>query len=338
MKKYIKTIIILTFMLSTVFSQDTQYGGAFLELGVGGRPLGMGSAYVALSDDAYGFNYNPAGLALTGNIQAASMYANLFNTLEQQSFLSAVVPVFGSATFSFAWMRVSIDDIPRFLFDDSHTAGQRVLGGDPSLWLNYPASGSFSSFEEAYYLTFAKYKKWNMNLGWQYFEIPVDIGYGMNFKVLRKAIDNQKASGIGLDIGGVIRFPLDQVFQTEYVGDLSFGLNVQDVTDTQIKWDTDSKAVDKIQRNFKFGMAYVQPLQFANSQFTFTLDYNSRYDGYSQMGGEFLYRSLLAVRIGMNDRDFTTGAGIYFWKFKIDYAYQSHDLGNSHRVSLLFGL
>jgi hypothetical protein len=338
MKKYILTIILFTLMLYPVYSQDTEYGGAFLELGVGGRPLGMGSAYVALSDDAYGFNYNPAGLALTGNIQAASMYANLFNTLEQQSFLSAVVPVFGSATFSFAWMRVSIDDIPRFLFDDSHTAGQRVLGGDPSLWLSYPASGSFSSFEEAFFLTFAKYKKWNMNLGWQYFEIPVDIGYGLNFKVLRKSIDDRKASGIGIDLGGIIRFPLDQVFQTEYVGDLSFGLNVQDVTDTQIKWDTDSKAIDKIYRNFKFGMAYVQPMQFANSQFTFTLDYNSRYGGYSQMGGEFLYRSLFAVRIGMNDRDFTTGAGIYFWKFKIDYAYQSHDLGNSHRVSILFGL
>ncbi len=338
MKKYILKIIIYTLMLYPLYSQDTEYGGAFLNLGVGGRPLGMGSAYVALSDDAYGFNYNPAGLALTGNIQAASMYANLFNTLEQQSFLSVVIPVFGSATFSFAWMRVSIDDIPRFLFDDSHTAAQRVLGGDETLWLSYPASGSFSSFEEAYFLTFAKYKRWNMNLGWEYFEIPVDVGYGLNFKVLRKSLDDKSASGIGLDLGGIIRFPLDQVFQTEYVGDLSFGLNVQDLTNTQVKWNTDSKAIDKITHNFKFGMAYVQPMQFMNSQFTFTLDYNSHYGGYSQMGGELLYHSIFAIRVGMNDRDFTTGAGIYFWKFKIDYAYQSHDLGNSHRVSLLFGL
>ena len=251
-----------------------------------------------------------------------------------------MVPVFGSATFSVAWVRLSIDDIPRYLYtDDPHnTAGQRVNGGDQSLWLNYPASGVFNSFEEAYYLTFAKYKKWNMNLGWQYFEIPVDVGYGMNFKILRKSIDQNSASGIGIDLGGIIRFPLDQVFQTKYVGDLAFGLNIQDLTNTQVKWDTDSKAVDKIERNYKYGVSYVQPLQFANGQFTFAFDYDSRYGGYSHMGGEFLYNSLLAVRIGVNDKDFTTGAGIYFWKFKIDYAYQSHDLGNSHRVSLLFGL
>jgi hypothetical protein len=247
-----------------------------------------------------------------------------------------VIPGFGSATFSFAWMRVSVDDIPKFIFDDSHTADQRL--NDKNLWLDYGSSGSFSSFEEAYHLTFAKYKKWDMNLGWQYFNIPVDIGYGLNFKILRKSIDENSASGIGIDLGGIIRFPLDQVFQTNYVGDLSFGINIQDLTNTQIKWDTDSKAVDKIERNYKFGMAYIQPMPFANGQFTFSIDYNSRYGGYSQMGGEFLYHSLLAVRIGMNDRTFTTGAGIYFWKFKVDYAYQSHDLGNSHRVSILFGL
>ena len=34
----------------------------------------------------------------------------------------------------------------------------------------------------------------------------------------------------------------------------------------------------------------------------------------------------------------TTGAGLYLWKFRLDYAYQGHELGNSHRISFLIGL
>ena len=74
-----------------------------------------------------------------------------------------------------------------------------------------------------------------------------------------------------------------------------------------------------------------------NSQITFAYDIDSKYTGATHLGAEFLFRSMLAVRAGINAGRFTTGAGIYFWKFKFDYAYQGHDLGNTHRISLLFG-
>ena len=95
---------------------------------------------------------------------------------------------------------------------------------------------------------------------------------------------------------------------------------------------------DNIERNFKYGFAYVQPMYFIESQFTFAFDLNSRYTGTGNLGAEFLYNNLLAVRIGTNGGNFTTGAGVYVWRFRVDYAYQSHDLGNTHRVSLLFFL
>ena len=44
----------------TVFGK---YAGEFLSIGVGGRALGMGGAYVALANDVTAGYYNPAGLA-----------------------------------------------------------------------------------------------------------------------------------------------------------------------------------------------------------------------------------------------------------------------------------
>jgi len=174
-------------------------------------------------------------------------------------------------------------------------------------------------------------------LGWQYFEIPMDLGVGFNLKMLQQSLDNKNGSGVGLDVGFISRIGLNEVFSEPYYGDLSFGLNIQDIANTQITWDTNSKHKDRVARNFKYGLAYTQPLPFISSKFTFSFDLNSRYQGSTHIGTELLIKSLFALRLGTTSSYFTAGAGLYLWKFNLDYAYQSHDLGNNHRVSLLFG-
>jgi hypothetical protein len=49
-------------------------GAAFLELPVGARPAGMGSAYTMLAEDAYAPTWNPAGLAFLDTPQFAAMH------------------------------------------------------------------------------------------------------------------------------------------------------------------------------------------------------------------------------------------------------------------------
>ena len=53
---------------------------AFNDIGVGGRPLGMGGAFVALADDGNAASYNPAGL---GYINAASSQSNDSATVQR---------------------------------------------------------------------------------------------------------------------------------------------------------------------------------------------------------------------------------------------------------------
>lgn len=338
MKKFIiHLIIIFTVMSFGLRAEDSRYAASFLELGVGARALGMGGAYVGLSDDATGFYWNPGGLALLPNLQAASMYAEIFKDLGKQSYVNAAMPIFGGAAISLSWIRVSVEDIPRYEFDDNGNISAADRINDEALTLDDEPVGYFGNFNDAFIISFAKYIPWNLDLGWQYFEVPIDLGFGFNLKMLRQALDDKTGSGVGLDAGFIMRMGLNDIFSEPYYGDLSFGLSVQDLANTQITWNTDSRHKDRVARNFKYGFAYVQPLPFMKSKFTFSFDLNSRYSGSTHLGGELLVKSHFALRMGVNSGFFTAGAGLYFWKLHLDYAYQSHDLGNSHRVSLLFG-
>ena len=338
MSKFLITIGILFILISAAFAQDTRYAGSFLELGISARALGMGNAYVALSDDASGFFWNPAGIAFIPGFQASTMYASLFNSLETQSYVSAALPLFGGATISLGWVRLSVDDIPRYIFNESPdiNAFQRITGRAQPLTAD--PDGTFGSYDDAYFITFAKHLPMNLDLGWQYWDMPLEMGLGLNLKIIRHSLDNHNGSGVGVDLGYLLKLDLNRIFVEPYYGDLIFGINVQDIANTLITWDTDSRHKDRIQRNFKYGFAYSQPFDFLNSRVTIAYDINSKYKGSGHLGAEWLYRSLLAVRLGTNAGYFTTGAGLYLWKFRFDYAYQSHDLGNSHRVSLLFAL
>jgi len=64
-----KKTIILAILL--VLSSSTAMGGEYPYIYKGLRPMGMGGAFVAVSDDANALFYNPAGLARVQNIRAS---------------------------------------------------------------------------------------------------------------------------------------------------------------------------------------------------------------------------------------------------------------------------
>jgi len=335
-----KLIILLTiFSVTIATAQNTQYSAEFLELGVSAKALGMGSANVSLGNDVTSPFWNPAGLAFVPKLQVASLYADMFNSLQKQSYIGAAIPLFGGTTISFSWMRLSVDDIERHLYDpelDDYDARQRI--SDATIALIYPPDGTFGSYDDAYYISIAKHLPINLDLGWQYWEMPIDMAFGANVKMINLALDENSGSGVGIDLGYIFKLGLDKIFVSPYYGDLSLGLSIQDLFNTRITWDTDKNWEDEIGRNFKMGFSYSQPIPVIKSALTVAYDVDTRYDGLEHFGLEYLFSEMLAIRIGSNFGYMTTGAGIYLWKFKFDYAYQSHDLGNSHRVSLLFGL
>lgn len=78
-------------ILTLLFTQPVF--GAFNDIGVGARPLGLGGAFVALADDSNASNYNAAGLAYVNNIHLGATFAQRFSGLVNYSIIASVIPV-----------------------------------------------------------------------------------------------------------------------------------------------------------------------------------------------------------------------------------------------------
>ncbi len=86
--KWINKRVILIGLVTIVLSLGSNVSfGDFEDIGVGARPIGMGSAFVGLVDDAHSIYYNPAGLSRLTQIEFTSGYGKLFWGLDDGSNL-----------------------------------------------------------------------------------------------------------------------------------------------------------------------------------------------------------------------------------------------------------
>jgi len=97
--------LVLALTVSTLFARDAaaaagETGFAFLKLGVGARPMGMGSAYVAIADDATATYWNPAGLASLTGTQITAMHNEWIHDFRQE--FVAVGTRFGPGAIGFS--------------------------------------------------------------------------------------------------------------------------------------------------------------------------------------------------------------------------------------------
>ena len=90
----------------------------------------------------------------------------------------------------------------------------------------------FNDAEDAFIFTFAKMNHFDLDLGWQYFVLPMRIPLGLNLKYIRQSLGDATASGMGIDLGAQIGFGLDRLLDLEALGDFAAGLNLQNVGKT----------------------------------------------------------------------------------------------------------
>ncbi|MCX6640981.1 MAG: UPF0164 family protein [bacterium] len=328
-------------------SRATRYAGEFLEIGVGGRALGLGGAYCALAEDPSSFYWNPAGLARVPSITVWGMYSNQFGTfgnpLAQHSVLGAVIPITGAA-LGIHWIRLAVDEIPIFPDYSGYSLEQRknLINGVPS--------GYFSDAEDAVFISFARMNKVNLDFGWALFEIPIEIPYGASVKIIRQKLYTEEAFGLGADLGFQIKFSLADMFAKPYLGEFALGMTYQDVTKTGIQWSGEN--TDVITQNLRIGLAYRHKIPSIKSEFSFERVSNTRYQYDGRLGLEYIYDRTLFFRMGFtrldwgelvsgkwNDIDFgvwTAGFGINYWHLFCDYAFLKAELGNAHRLSISY--
>ena len=94
------TLMIICLLLFPTASLADKYAGEFMALGGGARAMGMGSAFIAVADDATAGFWNPAGLATFTSMQAlptdwafSLMHSERFGDIIDYNYASAAFPL-----------------------------------------------------------------------------------------------------------------------------------------------------------------------------------------------------------------------------------------------------
>jgi hypothetical protein len=327
--------IVLTGVPESARAQDRRYAAASLDLGIGARPLALGSAAAAMQGGPELFRYNPASLGLCKGREIGLMYAPTFGSLSEPMatlhYVGGAFSLPGGGSVALHWTRFSVDDIPLYpkLSGDSFLDRLR----DPSLRPDGTPEGYFKDTEDAFYLSFARLFRFNLPLGWLYTDLAMEVPVGLNIKILHQSLYERSASGLGIDLGTMVKFNLGQLLQNRRLGDLTVGLSALDLTRTSLVWDNQRE--EKIEVALLWGAAYSQAIPFQQSRLTLFWSVKEKEERNALFGMEFTIKGA-ALRLGYNEAGLTAGTGLHWRRMRIDYAFTSLDFEGVHRIGCGF--
>jgi hypothetical protein len=351
-KTNLRNALAVTLLLcgTSVFAAGThiaKYAGEFMAIGVGGRALGLGGAYVALANDVTAAYWNPAALVRINYPEFSLMHDERFGSLVNYDYAGVAFPYganavtdstildqegisrpainYNAAAFGVSVIRLGVDGIPdtRNAWNDTNGDG---IFNEPDARPDLERITYFNAADWAVYFSYAK-------------QFAADMYYGASVKLIRRNIGGFHGTGIGFDLGALYT-PNEN---------LSLGANFQDVTTTLVAWNTGTNEL--ISPTLKIGGAYL--FEIFGGRLGPVFDTDVRFEGrkFSAIahvgpvsldphgGVEFDYKKTVALRVGYNDvKNLTLGAGVHLRKLDIDYSFAKFNgddqLGNSHRISL----
>jgi len=293
-------IFVLTALaVSTCLADETTSGLAFLRIGVGARASGMGEAFVAVSDDASATFWNPAGLSHIESTEIMFVNNSFIQDISQDYV--AVVTSFGDLKMGGSFNFVNLG-----VLEKRDEAG--------TFYYEFKPFDLAASFSAAYPV-----------LDW--------VSVGGTVKGVMEDIDTETAYGALFDAGVIAKLPVEG---------LSVGGVVQNIG-PNIKFSEGDVPFDA-PRTIRSGVSYVRGLDALSSRIGLALDIVSPMDDDLQVnvGGEWNYNALVTGRMGYrggaDTQGITTGFGVNYRGFIVDYAYVpfSEYLGNTHRIGVSY--
>jgi hypothetical protein len=330
---------LLTLLISVqmVVIAQSSYADSFLRIGTSSRTISLGQAVVAMHGHPQSYLYNPAGSALSENSIFSVLTVNQFSLADYYSF-SVTRPFAGETVLGFHGVGLLIDHILER--PDIHGISDIETRRDTIRALVSKGFSSFSNREIAWTLTVAKLFQYNIDLGWQTNQIPLRCPVGVNVRYIQKSLHELNGRGIGVDVGGIIQVPFDEVLSMSNIGLLTIGGSVTNIIGTKIFWS--SQKEDIIPMNFIWGASYQQDLIFAPVTAEIFYQKDQRLEKENQFGLELAIMKKIYLRCGKDDLGKHGGIGFEFIMFRknidLGYSFLSHDLGKAHRFDFTIGL
>jgi hypothetical protein len=339
--KSIKYICFFTLCIFTVISSSnaqlipvlgSQRAGTamfqFLKIGVGGRAVGMGEAFVAVANDASALYWNPAGIVKSSRIQDEStvgisankgsgnnsfLFSHINWPVDVRHDFVGYVRQLGVNAIGLSFTALHTDDF-------EETTEYQPLG-----------TGNYVSFGDiAVGLTFAR-------------KMTDRFVLGATVKYIDETLAELHARSVLIDFGtlywtgfGSSRFAVSVT---------NFGTNAGPSGSLFLRDDTE---VNKFQdfsppTIFRIGFA-TEVIENENNKFTTAVQLNHPNDNSENVnfGAEYWWNNLLALRGGyrlnMDEESFTFGGGlklpVNYFEMDLDFSYTNFGrLGNAIRFS-----
>ena len=319
MRKLKRVLIVLLTaycLLHTPVLAQAQAGTdvAVLKAGVGARPLGMGSAFTAIANNADAPYWNPAGLGWVSSSEITTSQTKL-STDADHYYVSFVRPAFGGA-LGVSWIQVGLGDIE---INPSREVVWRNMNEVQPL-------GIFNYFSNAYLLSWGRKLSDRVAIGLTGKYLTSDMfgisggqawGYSVTPGVLIKFGSLVSAGGVGKEKGRPA---------------MTVGVKLDELINAQ-QWGTGT--IEQVPPKLRLGLAYQAPnpgvIAVDISQII-----KSGYSPELSAGYEWSAAGL-SLRVGYSDGGLTAGAGFTTGHARVDYAYvtqRAMSVNNVHRVSL----
>ncbi|MCG2726678.1 MAG: PorV/PorQ family protein [Elusimicrobia bacterium] len=269
-------------------------GASFLKIGIGARAAGLGNAFTAISDDATAMYWNPAGLVqLTGPQLLMTHTKWIADT--NHNFIGYSGPMKNGV------IGAGIIYLSQGSMEGRDDAGQKT--------------NNFAARDMAVTVSYG-----NM--------ISKTANYGVNVKLIRQQIANEKADGIAIDLGLMKHFKNSPI---------ALGISIQNVGS---KMKFVSQSYD-LPLSMNIGTSYnIGGIMIAMDIKRQIYEKNTRLS----IGSEYMLMPTLALRTGylMSDESYGinnlsglgVGIGIRALGLQTDYSFMPYALlGNAHRIS-----
>lgn len=276
-------------------------GFSFLKLGTSARGTAMADAMSGSVRGAAATFYNPAGLIHPGVDGSSTEFMFMHKEWIQDTrmeFLGARIELGSGEAIGVSVNTTTVSDIEI-----------RTRPGTPE--------GTFTARNFALGLSYAQ-------------SLSDAFSAGLTARFIYEKILVDEASGFAFDLGLQYTTPMEGLSIGAMVANLG---GVSELRNERTK----------LPAMLRVGPSYSTPIDDISSTLTVSADFNQVFpDNLSllNVGGELQFQNVFAVRagyqFGSEGRGFSTGVGVIYKIFSLDYAYAplSSDLGNTHSIAL----
>jgi tetratricopeptide (TPR) repeat protein len=285
------------------FNGEDDGARSILADGAGNRALALGGAYVAIADDASAAVWNPGGLGWIQRREFQATHTNLIGLGFNEQYASFVLPSWRWGVGSLTFRRFGVDGIE-----------QR---DDRNLLLADDLAYSETEFTAAYGREFGP---------------ALSVGGGL--KLRRHCLGEFNDSGLGLDLGLIVKPALAVGNHHAWAENFTVGISARNAVEPSLRLDQESVPDPN---GIRLGTAYKHPLGRQGWILgTMDLEKTREMNSHLHSGVELCLVPALALRAGVNRGVFVAGMGVLWQDIGVDYIYENLTDNPIHRFGISF--